>query len=46
VPGKIVEEGADLVHFCPQREHDGARLKALVVHSRAAKDKPLTVMRT
>ena len=35
--------GADLVHLA-RNENTGASVKALVVHSRAAKDKPLMVV--
>jgi quercetin dioxygenase-like cupin family protein len=35
--------GADLVHLA-RNENTGASVKALVVHSRAAKDKPLIVV--
>jgi len=43
--GEAVIIPADLVHLA-RNESTTAAGKALVVHSRAAKDKPLTIMRT
>jgi hypothetical protein len=42
-PGEAAIIAADLVHLA-RNENTGATGKALVVHSRAAKDKPLMVV--